>query len=106
MATLLQPGEYENAWDRGERADDEEYWPAGPFGHEARRRRQVGTANGREGRQERVLRGGVERALAQRGEIGHEDHSADRAGEILHDDGRRQRPVVEADISLPGEHQI
>ena len=45
--------------------------------------RQIGAPDRGERGQQRELRRGVQRVLAQRREVGDEDHRADRAGEVL-----------------------
>ena len=68
--------------------------------------RQIGAADRRQRGQQRELRRGVQRALAQRREVGDEDHGADRAGEVLRDDRGDQRPMVGADQGEPGEREV
>ena len=84
MPARLQPPQQHQARQRHDRAEHEEPGPAGRFGDEARAGRQISAADRGERGQQRVLRRGVQRRLAQRREIGDEDHRADRAGEILH----------------------
>ena len=43
---------------------------------------------------------------AQRRQIGDEDHRADRAGEVLDDDGDGQRRHAGADPGQPGEDEV
>ena len=48
----------------------------------------------------------MQRVLAQRGEIGDEDHGADGAGEIFRRDRERQRPLINPHEGEPGERQV
>ena len=76
------------------------------LGHEAGAgREQRAPGRGQRG-QQRVLRRRVQRIAAQRREVGDEDHGADGAGEVLEDDGHRQRPGARRLLAQPHEDQV
>ena len=81
--------------------------PAGRLGDKSRAGRQIGAADRGERGEQRVLRRRVQRVLAQRREIGDEDHRADRAGEVLRDDGEgRARQRRSPTTACHGEREV
>src|SRR5579883_3210955 len=105
MMMALQKSEKNEARQTGRRADGEKRRPPGRSSDEARSRREVGSAESGECREQRVLRGGMQRVAAQRREISDENHRADGAGEVLRDNSKGEPGGITADHRLPGERQ-